>query len=63
MAVLITRIFFFKFQVYGGFCKEKKAGGGGRKKDAEEAGKTMADMYLLAPESKIYYLHFILNEF
>ena len=39
--------------VYGGFCKEKKASGGGRKKDAEEAGKTMADMYLLAPESEI----------
>ena len=52
MSKLITRKF-FKFQVYGGFCKEKKAGGAGRKKDAEEAGKTMADMYLLAPESKI----------
>ena len=37
--------------IYGGFCKEKKAGGS-RKKDAEEAGKTMADMYILAPESK-----------
>jgi len=35
--------------IYGGFCKEKKSAGG-RKKDAEEAGKTMADMYLLAPE-------------
>ena len=46
--------FSFKFQVYGGFCKEKKSAGG-RKKDAEEAGKTMADMYLLAPESKISY--------
>ena len=43
---------FFEFQIYGGFCKEKKSAGG-RKKDAEEAGKTMADMYLLAPESKI----------
>lgn len=35
--------------IYGGFCKEKKSGGG-RKKEAEEEGKTMADMYLLAPE-------------
>ena len=34
--------------VYGGFCKEKKSG---RKKEDEE-GKTMADMYLLAPDSK-----------
>jgi len=32
--------------VYGGFCKEKKSG---RKKEDEE-GKTMADMYLLAPD-------------
>ena len=35
---------------------------GGRKKDSEEAGKTMADMYLLAPESKIllfiFYIEF-----
>ena len=37
--------------VYGGFCKEKKSGAS-RKKDAEEEGKTMADMYILAPESK-----------
>ena len=37
--------------VYGGFCKEKKSGGG-RKKEAEEEGKTMGDMYLLVPESK-----------
>ena len=43
---------FFPNQIYGGFCKEKKSAGG-RKKDAEEAGKTMADMYLLAPESEI----------
>ena len=38
--------------VYGGFCKEKKSVGS-RKKDAEEEGKTMADMYILAPESKL----------
>lgn len=38
--------------VYGGFCKEKKAAAGGKKKDmADEEGKTMGDMYLLAPES------------
>jgi N-acetylneuraminic acid mutarotase len=37
--------------VYGGFCKEKKTSGG-RKKGDSEAGKTMADMYLLVPESK-----------
>lgn len=35
--------------IYGGFCKEKKSGGG-RKKEAEEEGKTMGDMYLLVPE-------------
>ena len=46
---------FFEFQIYGGFCKEKKSAGG-RKKDAEEAGKTMADMYLLAPESEMIYI-------
>ena len=34
--------------VYGGFCKEKKSG---RKKEDEE-GKTMADMYLLVPDSE-----------
>lgn len=38
--------------VYGGFCKEKKVAGGGKKKDMDEEGKTMGDMYLLAPESK-----------
>ena len=37
--------------IYGGFCKEKKSGGG-RKKEAEEEGKTKADMYLLVPDSK-----------
>ena len=39
--------------VYGGFCKEKKASGG-RKRDPEEEGKTMTDMYLLVPDSKYY---------
>ena len=37
-----------RIPVYGGFCKEKKSG----KKREDEEGKTMADMYLLVPDSK-----------
>ena len=46
--------------VYGGFCKEKKSSGG-RKKDADEEGKTMSDMYLLVPESKLFYIFTLLK--
>ena len=34
--------------VYGGFCKEKA-----KKGKKEDEGKTMADMYLLVPDSEL----------
>ncbi len=46
--------------IYGGFCKEKKSGGG-RKKEAEEEGKTMSDMYILAPDSEQKSMYFRKN--